>query len=93
MEKDVLVCSICGADSTEKVINVHSAMSFPGSFGYCESCDKNGFITFFELIKFMSNPNKKEWIVENIDFIIENCQAINKGLWHPNYHNRIKFDI
>ena len=90
MQNDILICDVCGTTSNEATINVHSAMNIPVSLSYCEYCDKKGYITFYELIKFMSNPKKKEWIVENIDFIIENCRAINKGLWSRKHNNEKK---
>lgn len=59
MQEYILICDVCGTTSNEATINVHSAMNIPISLSYCEHCDKKGYATYYELIKFMSNPKKK----------------------------------
>lgn len=74
-----LKCDVCGALEEQSHIEVHSAMNIPVSLCYCENCDKFGYVTHWELIKYLSYPHNKEKIMKNIDFIIENCQAIREG--------------
>ena len=69
-------CDVCGKSEKETKITYYAAAGLPVSFGYCENCDKEGYLTDIELILYMSNPRRKEDIIKNIDFIIENCQAI-----------------
>lgn len=70
------ICDVCGKSEKETKITYYGAMGLPVSFGYCENCDKEEYLTDVELILYLSNPKRKQEIIENIDFIIENCQAI-----------------
>ena len=72
----MLCCDVCGKIKEETEINVHSAINMPISLNYCVDCDKKGYITLLELLRYMSNPNNKEKIVKNLDVIIENCTVL-----------------
>jgi len=72
----MLRCDVCGKIKEENEINVHSAINMPISLGYCADCDKKGYITLLELLKYMSKPTNKERIIKNLDVIIENCNVL-----------------
>ena len=50
-------CCICGCSSEEKKINIHSAMNMPVSLSYCEDCDKKGYVSLWEVLIYLTNPN------------------------------------
>ena len=74
----ILSCDVCG--STENV-SVHSAINMPISFAYCKRCDAHGYITLFELLKYLANPEHNKAISEEWNFIQENMRVI------LNYYN------
>ena len=69
-------CSVCGCSSEEKKINIHSAMNMPVSLSYCEDCDKKGYVTLWEVLIYLTNPNHKNHILKDWDFIRENIETI-----------------
>ena len=73
-------CCVCGTSSKEKKINIHSAINMPVSQSYCEDCDKKGYITEDELIRYLAIPSHKEHIIKDIDFIIENAGVLAKTM-------------
>ena len=69
-------CCVCGCSSEEKKINIHSAINMPVSLSYCEDCDKKGYITIWEVLIYLANPNHKNHILKDWDFIRENIETI-----------------
>lgn len=69
-------CSVCGRSSEEIQLNIHSAINMPVSLSYCEDCDKKGYITLRELLIYLSNPNHKQQILNDWDFIRENIEVV-----------------
>ena len=76
----ILYCDVCGCSSKEKKINVHSTINMPISLSYCEDCDNKGYITEDELIRYLAVQSHKEYIIKNIDFIIENANILAKTM-------------
>lgn len=76
----MLYCDICGCSEKERKINVHSAINMPISLSYCEDCDNKGYITEDELIRYLAIPSHKEYIIEDIDFIMENANVLAKSM-------------
>ena len=74
-------CCVCGRSSEEKKINIHSAINMPTSLSYCEDCDSKGYITEDELIRYLAIPSHKEYIIKDIDFIIENAGVLAKTMF------------
>ncbi len=72
-------CCVCGCSSEEKKINIHSAINMPVSLSYCEDCDKKGYITIWEVLIYLANPNHKNHILKDWDFIRENIETIIKA--------------
>lgn len=79
-KKHTLYCDVCGASEEEVKIKVHSAINMPISLSYCENCDKKGYITEDELIRYLAIPSHKEHIIEDIDFIMENANVLAKTM-------------
>ena len=73
-------CCVCGTSSKEKKINIHSAINMPVSLSYCEDCDKKGYITEDELIRYLAIPSHKEHVIKNIDFIMKNAGVLAKTM-------------
>ena len=72
-------CCVCGTSSKEKKINIHSAINMPVSLSYCEDCDKKGYVTIWEVLIYLANPNHKNHILKDWDFIRENIETIIKA--------------
>ena len=86
----MLYCDVCGASEEEVKINVHSAINMPISLSYCENCDSEGYITEYELIRYLAIPSHKKDIIEDVDFIIENANVLAKKMLKRT-GNRIKW--